>query len=131
MAKVIASRLIATGGPARAAGTMPPTGQRSCTGQALARRDYLRLRRRRRANCLARTCSVRHVNMTISLAFLAPKLVRAAVEGRLPHLGESSPLHRAERISTTRGATSLTGQESSIREFADRVLTSSIDPCRS
>jgi DNA invertase Pin-like site-specific DNA recombinase len=29
-------------------------------------------------------CSVRHVNMTISLAFLAPGLVRAAVEGRLP-----------------------------------------------
>ena len=29
-------------------------------------------------------CSVRHVNMTISLAFLAPKLVRAAFEGRLP-----------------------------------------------
>ena len=29
-------------------------------------------------------CSVRHVNMTISLAFLAPKLVRAAIEGRLP-----------------------------------------------
>jgi len=29
-------------------------------------------------------CGVRHVNMTISLAFLAPKLVRAAVEGRLP-----------------------------------------------
>jgi site-specific DNA recombinase len=29
-------------------------------------------------------CSVRHVNMTISLVFLAPKLVRAAVEGRLP-----------------------------------------------
>jgi site-specific DNA recombinase len=29
-------------------------------------------------------CSVRHVNMTISLAFLAPTLVRAAVEGRLP-----------------------------------------------
>jgi hypothetical protein len=26
----------------------------------------------------------RHVNMTISLAFLAPKLVRAAVESRLP-----------------------------------------------
>jgi len=32
----------------------------------------------------AEQCSVRHVNMTISLAFLAPKLVRAAVEGRLP-----------------------------------------------
>ena len=29
-------------------------------------------------------CSVRQVNMTISLAFLAPCLVRAAVEGRLP-----------------------------------------------
>jgi site-specific DNA recombinase len=29
-------------------------------------------------------CSVRQVNMTISLAFLAPRLVRAAVEGRLP-----------------------------------------------
>jgi site-specific DNA recombinase len=29
-------------------------------------------------------CSIRQVNMTISLAFLAPRLVRAAVEGRLP-----------------------------------------------
>jgi site-specific DNA recombinase len=29
-------------------------------------------------------CSIRQVNMTISLAFLAPDLVRAAVEGRLP-----------------------------------------------
>jgi hypothetical protein len=29
-------------------------------------------------------CSVRQVNMTISLAFLAPKLVQATVEGRLP-----------------------------------------------
>ncbi|HEY0800229.1 MAG TPA: recombinase family protein [Steroidobacteraceae bacterium] len=29
-------------------------------------------------------CSVRQVNLTISLAFLAPALVRAAVEGRLP-----------------------------------------------
>src|SRR6516225_3899696 len=33
---------------------------------------------------LRERCSLRHVNMTISLAFLAPKLVRAAVEGRLP-----------------------------------------------
>jgi site-specific DNA recombinase len=30
-------------------------------------------------------CSKRHVNMTISLAFLAPSLIKAAVEGRLPH----------------------------------------------
>jgi hypothetical protein len=29
--------------------------------------------------------SKRHVNMTISLAFLAPNLVKAAVEARLPH----------------------------------------------
>jgi DNA invertase Pin-like site-specific DNA recombinase len=30
-------------------------------------------------------CSPRKVNMTISLAFLAPDLVKAAIEGRLPH----------------------------------------------
>ena len=29
-------------------------------------------------------CSVRKVNMTISLAFLAPSLVKAAIEGRMP-----------------------------------------------
>jgi len=29
-------------------------------------------------------CSVRHVNMTISMAFIAPSLVKAAIEGRLP-----------------------------------------------
>ena len=29
-------------------------------------------------------CSTRHVAMTISLAFLAPSLVKAAIEGRLP-----------------------------------------------
>ena len=30
-------------------------------------------------------CSVRKINMTISLAFLAPDLVKAAIGGRLPH----------------------------------------------
>ena len=30
-------------------------------------------------------CSIRKVNMTISLAFLAPDLVRATISGRLPH----------------------------------------------
>jgi site-specific DNA recombinase len=30
-------------------------------------------------------CSARKVNMTISLAFLAPDLVKAAIEGRLPN----------------------------------------------
>jgi site-specific DNA recombinase len=34
--------------------------------------------------CTGAECSVRQVNMTISLAFLAPNLVKAAVEGRLP-----------------------------------------------
>jgi hypothetical protein len=30
-------------------------------------------------------CSVRKINMTISLAFLAPDLVKAAIDGGLPH----------------------------------------------
>jgi site-specific DNA recombinase len=30
-------------------------------------------------------CTPRKVNMTISLAFIAPDLVRAAIDGRLPH----------------------------------------------
>jgi hypothetical protein len=34
--------------------------------------------------CMREKCSVRQVNLTISLAFLAPNLVKAAVEGRLP-----------------------------------------------
>jgi hypothetical protein len=29
-------------------------------------------------------CSLRHVNMTLSLPFLSPALIKAAVEGRLP-----------------------------------------------
>src|SRR5258708_22378521 len=34
--------------------------------------------------CTRENCSVRQVNMAISLAFLAPNPVKAAVEGRLP-----------------------------------------------
>jgi site-specific DNA recombinase len=34
--------------------------------------------------CGREKCSVRQVNMTISLALLAPNLAKAAVEGRLP-----------------------------------------------
>jgi site-specific DNA recombinase len=34
--------------------------------------------------CAREKCSARQANMTISLAFLAPKLVKAAIEGRLP-----------------------------------------------
>src|SRR3982075_2768571 len=37
-------------------------------------------------------CSVRKVNMTISLAFLAPDLVKAAIDGRLPHGMGVAPL---------------------------------------
>jgi site-specific DNA recombinase len=39
------------------------------------------------AECIAKRerCSIRKVNMTISLAFLAPDLVKAAIAGRLPH----------------------------------------------
>jgi hypothetical protein len=29
-------------------------------------------------------CSTRKVNMTLSLAFLAPEIVKAAIDGRLP-----------------------------------------------
>jgi site-specific DNA recombinase len=37
-------------------------------------------------DCIAarEACSKRHVSMTISLAFLAPSLVKAALDGRLP-----------------------------------------------
>jgi len=34
--------------------------------------------------CAREKCSARHANMSISLAFLAPSLIKAAVEGRLP-----------------------------------------------
>lgn len=30
-------------------------------------------------------CRIRKVNLTISLAFVAPDLVKAAIDGRLPH----------------------------------------------
>jgi hypothetical protein len=39
--------------------------------------DAVQLARRER-------CTVRQINLTLSLAFLAPKLVKATVEGRLP-----------------------------------------------
>ncbi|WP_245256972.1 resolvase [Nitrobacter sp. Nb-311A] len=37
-----------------------------------------------RAIATRERCSLRHVNMTLSLAFLSPALTKAAVEGRLP-----------------------------------------------
>src|ERR1019366_7183510 len=62
--------------------------------------------------CAREKCSVRHVNMTISLAFLAPNLVKAAVEGRLPRgIG-------VERLRDppTEKNTSTLGLESSTRK---------------
>jgi hypothetical protein len=47
-------------------------------------------------------CSKRHVNMTISLAFLAPGLVIAAVEGRLPHGIGVVPEHDLDEVSPVR-----------------------------
>ena len=44
-------------------------------------------------------CSVRKVNMTISLAFLAPDLVKAAIEGRLPRgMGVARLVRPARRM---------------------------------
>jgi hypothetical protein len=43
-------------------------------------------------------CSVRQVNMTISLAFLAPDLVKAAIEGRLPRHRRHPPARCARRV---------------------------------
>ena len=63
---------------------------KSCSDQvhrawpSLAGRDRLRERQGVEQIAARHKCSVRHVNMTISMAFIAPALVKAAVEGRLP-----------------------------------------------
>ena len=54
-----------------------PTTDASITTDSIAKRE---------------SCSVRKVNMTISLAFLAPDLVKAAIDGRLPHGMGIAPL---------------------------------------
>ena len=61
-------------------------------------------------------CSVRQVNMTISMAFIAPALVKAAVEGRLP---------RGIGIATLRDAPAEWFQT----QHAS-CSTSSVDPAR-
>jgi len=45
---------------------------------------YLRVDDGSKQPGIPQKCSVRHVNMTISMAFIAPALVKAAVKGRLP-----------------------------------------------
>jgi site-specific DNA recombinase len=50
-------------------------------------------------------CTVRQINMTISLAFLAPNLVQAAVDGRLPVelASQTCEMHRPNGPCSTRG----------------------------
>jgi site-specific DNA recombinase len=92
--------------------------------------------------CAREKCTVRQVNMTISLAFLAPNLVKAAVEGRLPRgigverlrdpplylyaaaqLTSMAKMHRASSLpNCTRGCSRVTslvirGKRSSSIEF--------------
>src|SRR5262249_45526189 len=57
---------------------MAPLAFRHQLGGAVANANAESVAKRER-------CSVRKVNMTISLAFLAPDLVKAAIAGRLPH----------------------------------------------
>ena len=60
-------------------------GRIDCAGTPLAQRTHDRSQGQRRKHRRREGCSVRKINMTISLAFLAPDLVKAAIDGRLPH----------------------------------------------
>jgi site-specific DNA recombinase len=54
-------------------------------------------------------CSVRKINMTISLAFLAPDLIKAAIDGRLPHgMGVARLCELPAEWSRQRGVLGLT-----------------------
>ena len=59
--------------------------------------------------CAREKCSVRQVNLTISLAFLAPNLVKAAIEGRLPAASASSgsAICRRNRAGSSRHSDSI------------------------
>src|SRR5262249_49099282 len=65
-------------------------------------------------------CSVRKVNMTISLAFLAPDLVKAAIEGRLPH---GMGVVRAALVRAHRGTagTAITRTETGLQRRSRSV----------
>lgn len=58
------------------------------------------------------TCTVRQVNMTISLAFLGPDLVNAAIEGRLP---------RGVGVANLRDAPLLWSEQTAMLGLAPRV----------
>jgi hypothetical protein len=75
--------------------------------------------------------SARKVNMMISLAFLAPDLVRAAIEGQLPHgMGEMTMNHPNPKqpSSLMRAASDAASRVSSWspakQKFADKVAAS-------
>jgi len=62
------------------------------------------------------SCSIRKVNMTLSLAFLAPGLVRAAIESRLPHgMGVARLCDLPAEWSRQYPVLGLTTSQSSIR----------------
>jgi hypothetical protein len=54
--------------------------------------------------CTREKCSVRQANMTISLAFLAPNLVKATVEAACPaaSVSSGSVIHRPSRAGSSR-----------------------------
>ena len=60
-------------------------GRIDCAGAPLARRTHDQPAANTESIAAREDCSARKVNMTISLAFLAPDLVKAAIDGRLPH----------------------------------------------
>jgi hypothetical protein len=76
----------------RKCGSTPPTSWRlmaaisgSCRYRCVSRKSRVCSSAGTQEIAKRHKCSPRHVEMTISLAFLAPVLVKAAVEGRLPH----------------------------------------------
>jgi len=67
-------------------------------------------------------CSDRFVRMTLSLAFLNPQLVKAAVEGRLPHAAGISTLFNLRRAGRG-GIETLAGREAYFRNhFYSRMF---------
>ena len=75
----------ATTRPSDTVGNARHIGGSDCPGTSLAHRAYLGCDSNAGTIAEREGCSVRKVNMTISLAFLAPDLVKAAIAGRLPH----------------------------------------------
>jgi hypothetical protein len=71
-------------------------------------------------------CSVQKVTMTISLAFLAPDLVKAAIEGRLPMAWSYWPC-RSSRVTEGFGTLDLTEAKALLDDWR---LDDSVGPYR-